>query len=182
MARKPLSFYFQCGYPLLRYICCLECKSHQIEIMKNEVNERLRAMFKKISAQTNSQFPPRVFEIIGGEFIDMDENHVEMQFPVKEAFNNPFRITFGGMFGMWLDCVFGPFSGVVAMAPTVSLDLNITYIQSVSPKDKKVIAKAQVINKTKTFLNLEGQIFKSDGTLCATGTSRLMILDPKRMK
>ena len=150
--------------------------------MKNEVNERLQAMFKNISAQTNSQFPPEVFNIIGGEFIEMGDDYVEMSFPVKEAFNNPFHITFGGMFGMWLDNVFGPFSGVVAKAPTVSLDLNITYIQPVAPKDEKVIAKARVVNKTKTFLNLEGQIYKMDGTLCATGTSRMMILDPKRMK
>jgi len=150
--------------------------------MKNEVNERLQAMFKNISEQTNSQFPPRVFEIIGGEFIAMTDDSVEMSFPVKEVFNNPFHITFGGIFGMWLDNIFGPFSGVVAKAPTVSLDLNITYIQSVSPADENVIAKARVVNKTRTFLNLEGQIFKTDGTLCATGTSRMMILDPKRMK
>ena len=139
-------------------------------------------MFKTISAQTEAQFPAKVFEIMGGEFIDIGEDYIEMSFPVKEAFNNPFHITFGGMFGMWLDNIFGPFSGVVAMAPTVSLDLNITYIQSVSPKDISVIAKASVVNKTKTFLNLEGQILKTDGTLCATGTSRMMILDPKRMK
>ncbi len=150
--------------------------------MKNIENERVLAMFKEISAQTNTQFPPRVFEILEGTFIEMGDDFVEMSFPVKEAFNNPFHITFGGMFGMWLDNVFGPFSGVVTMAPTVSLDLNITYLQPVSPKDKTVTAKARVVSKTKTFLNLEGQILKTDGTLCATGTSRMMILDPKRMK
>jgi len=150
--------------------------------MLENVNAKVQAMFKALSSQTNAQFPPRVFEIIGGEFLDMGEDYVEMSFPVKEAFNNPFHITFGGMYGMWLDNAFGPFSGVVAMAPTVSLDMNITYLQSVSPADKTVIAKAQVVNKSKTFLNLKGQIFKTDGTLCATGTSRMMILDPKRMK
>ena len=150
--------------------------------MSNPVNEKLQAMFAAISDKTNAQFPPNVFEIIGGEFRAMDNESMEMTFPVKELFNNPFHITFGGIYGMWLDSVFGPFSGVVAMAPTVSLDLNITYIQSVSPKDNKIVAKARVVNKTKSFLNLEGQILKMDGTLCATGTSRMMILDPKRIK
>jgi len=150
--------------------------------MKNEVNERLQAMFKALSAQTNGQFPPKVFDIMEGEFLALGDDFVEMSFPIKADFDNPFHITFGGMFGMWLDGVFGPFSGVVAMAPTVSLDLNITYLQSVSVKDEKVIAKARVVSKTKTFLNLEGQIYKTDGTLCATGSSRMMILDPKRMK
>ena len=83
---------------------------------------------------------------------------------------------------MWLDSVFGPFSGVVCMAPTVSLDLDIKYFTSVSPNDQFIIGKGQVVNKTKTFLNLEGQILKEDGTLCASGTSRMMILDPNRMK
>jgi len=150
--------------------------------MTNEVNERIQAMFKTLSEEANGHFPPKVFDIMKGEFIALGDDNIEMSFPIKEAFDNPFHITFGGMFGMWLDGVFGPFSGIVAMAPTVSLDLNITYIQPVSVKDVNVIAKAKVVNKSKTFLNLEGQILKTDGTLCATGTSRMMILDAKRMK
>jgi uncharacterized protein (TIGR00369 family) len=150
--------------------------------MTNNINKRMQAMFESLSKQANGQFPPKVFDIMEGEFIELGSDFIEMSFPIKTDFDNPFHITFGGMFGMWLDGVFGPFSGIVVMAPTVSLDLNITYIQPVSVKDKTVVAKAQVVNKSKTFLNLEGQILKTDGTLCATGTSRMMILDPKRMK
>lgn len=144
--------------------------------------ERLEMMFKIMKSQTDGQFPPRFMEILEGEFIDIDDTHVEIHFPIKEAFNNPFHITFGGLFSMWLDCVFGPFSGLVAQAPTTSLDLNVKFYKSVSPKDKKVIGKAKIINKSKTFLNLEGAIYKTDGTLCATGTTRMLILDPHRMK
>lgn len=146
-----------------------------------EVHDRILKMFQTIGAQTNAQFPPPVFKILGGEFLAINDTSIEIQFPIKTEYNNPFGQTFGGMYGMWLDGLFGPFSGVVCMAPTVSLDLNITYFKPVSPKDNYVIGKAYVINKSKTFLNLEGQIFKQDGTLCASGTSRMMILDPNRM-
>ena len=139
-------------------------------------------MFNSMKQQTDGRFPPRFMEILQGEFIDIDDKNVEMHFPVKDSFNNPFHITFGGLYGMWLDCIFGPFSGLVAQAPTTSLDLNIKYYKSVSPIDEKVIAKGRVVNKTKTFLNMEGEIYKMDGTLCASGTSRMMILDHKRMK
>ena len=150
--------------------------------MAENVNDRVLAMFKALSSQTKSEFPPKVASILEGVFLELDEEKVKMAFPVKEAFNNPFQITFGGIYGMWLDQIFGLFSGIVTMAPTTSLDLNITYYKSVSPEDKTVIVTAQVVNKSKTFINLKGEIRKEDGELCASGTSRMMILDPKRMK
>jgi len=150
--------------------------------MSLTINDRVQALFKTMSEQTQGEFPPPFAKTLEGEFIEFEQDHCKMKFPIKPSFNNPFGITFGGYFGMWIDCSMGPFSGFVAQAPTTSLDLNITYIKSVSPKDEYVYATVNVVNKSKSFLNLEARITKEDGTLCATGTSRLMILDPKRMK
>lgn len=150
--------------------------------MADNVNDRVQAMFEELSKQTKGTFPPPFTKILEGEFLEFEKDHCKMKFPVKAAYNNPFGITFGGFFGMWIDNVMGPFSGFVAMKPTVSLDLIVTYIKAVSPDDEYVLATASVVSKSKSYLLLEAQITKLDGTLCATGTSRLKILDPKRMK
>lgn len=149
--------------------------------MSESVNDRVQSMFKTLSEQTKGKFPPPFAQFLEGEFIEFERDRCQMKFPVKAAYNNPFGITFGGFFGMWIDNVMGPFSGYVAMAPTVSLDLHITYIKAVSPKDEFVIATANVVKLSKSYILLDARVTKEDGTLCATGTSRLKILDPTRM-
>ncbi len=131
-----------------------------------------------------AQFPPNVAKLLEVEFISYDDQeqimHVRM--PIKPEFNNPLHITFGGTYGMFFDMAFGPFSGLVTMVGTTSLDLNITYIRPLRVADKFCYVKAYVVNRSKQFLNLRGEAHKEDGTLVATATSRMMIIDPSRMK
>ena len=131
-----------------------------------------------------AQFPPNVAKLLEVEFISYDDQaqimHVRM--PIKPEFNNPLHITFGGTYGMYFDMAFGPFSGLVTLVGTTSLDLNITYIKPLTVADKYCYVKAYVVSRSKQFLNLRGEAQKEDGTLVATATSRMMIIDPTRIK
>ncbi len=131
-----------------------------------------------------AQFPPNVAKLLGMEFISYDDHdqimHIRM--PIKPEFNNPINITFGGTHGMYFDMAYGPFSGLVTKAATTSLDLNVTFIKPLMVSDDYVHVKAYVISQSKQFLNLRGEAYKAEGTLVATSTSRMMILDSNRIK
>jgi acyl-coenzyme A thioesterase PaaI-like protein len=131
-----------------------------------------------------AQFPPNVAKLLELELLSYDdqEHIMHVRMPIKPDFNNPFHITFGGTYGMYFDMAFGPFSGLVTMMPTTSLDLNITYIKPLSVADQYCHIKAYVTSQSKQFLNLRGEALKEDGTLVATATSRMMIIDPTRLK
>lgn len=145
------------------------------------LHQILKEKFQNIPGGERLQFPPNIFKISEGELLSYDNSHIEMLYAVKKEFNNPFGITFGGIFSIWFDATFGPFSTLISDAPTTSLDLNVNFIKSVSPADKSVIVKAEVISKSKTFINMEGKMYNHKGDLVATGTSRMMILDMSRM-
>jgi acyl-coenzyme A thioesterase PaaI-like protein len=104
-----------------------------------------------------------------------------MRFPIKPEFDNPFHITFGGVYGMFFDMVFGPFSSMETGVGTTSLDLNINFIKPISVADQFVTVKATIVSKSKQFIILEGNAFKGENVLVATCTSRMMIIDPNRM-
>ena len=96
--------------------------------------------------------------------------YAKVSFPIKEAYNNPAGITFGGYFSMFFDAAFGPFSGLSAKAMTTSLDLNVTFLKSLSPKDGKVFVEVEVISQTKSYMVLHGKALKKDGTLAVSYT------------
>ncbi len=145
--------------------------------------EELMKEMKKGSIMEGAQFPPKVFHMVPSEFLEYKKGvHLKLRFPLKEDYNNPFHITFGGIYGMFFDAAFGPFSGLEAEAPTSSLDMNITYLKSTSVKDKYVDITARVVSKSKSYLLIHGEAHKSNGDLVATCTSRMIIMDPSRMQ
>ncbi len=138
---------------------------------------------KKTAPSDRVSFPPPVASILDGEFLEYEEGkRMLMRFPIKPEYDNPFHITFGGVYGMFFDMAFGPFSGLVTQAATTSLDMNITYLKPLSIKDEYVYVEAIVESLSKQFLILSGKAYKTDDTLVATCTSRMMIFDPSRMK
>lgn len=144
--------------------------------------ELMKEMMKGGSIMEGAQFPPNVFQMVPSEFIEYKKGkHLKLRFALKEDYNNPFHITFGGIYGMFFDATFGPFSGLEAEKPTSSLDMNITYLKSTSVQDKYVDITARVVSKSKSYLLIHGEAHKSSGDLVATSTSRMIIMDPSRM-
>lgn len=145
--------------------------------------EELIVELNKGTFMEGAQFPPRVFQMIPSKFLEYKKGvHLKLRFPLKEDYNNPFSITFGGIYGMFFDAAIGPFSGLVAEAPTSSLDMNITYLKSTSVKDQYIDITARVVSKSKSYLLIHGEAHQSNGDLVATCTSRMIIMDPSRMQ
>lgn len=127
-------------------------------------------------------FPPPAFEIIDSEFLEYEEgSHLTFRFPILEKYNNPMNITFGGYYGMFFDMVMGPFSALDAKGPATSLDLNITFLKALSPKDLFVDVTISIVSSTKSFFIVKGEAINSKDELVATSTSRMLVLNAQRV-
>ncbi len=121
--------------------------------------------------------PPNCFVEMQGKYLEYVENEMlKIAFPVQEKYCNPAGNLLGGMVSAFFDNTFGPLSYMAAKKPTVSLDLNITFIKPIAPKDGDIIVEGRIVKMTKSFIIFEGRSYNSRNELIATGTSRMMIL------
>lgn len=145
--------------------------------MNSKNSDAYNSMKEDMGSPEGLTLPPKCFIEMEGKFIDHKENdYLKMSFPVQEKYCNPAGNLLGGMVSAFFDNTFGPFSYMTAKKPTTSLDLNITFIKSISPKEKELIVEAKIIKITKKFIIFEGKAFNPSGDIIATGTSRMMIL------
>lgn len=144
----------------------------------NELTKKFFDQVKKSSGRTDMLFPPPAVKGLDPTVLKHTPGKaIKWSFPVKENYNNPFGITFGGYYGMFFDAAFGPFSGLTAQKPTTSLDLNITFLKPLSPKDKMVIIDVDVVSQSKSYLILYAKAHSGRGVLVATCTTRMLILN-----
>jgi len=121
--------------------------------------------------------PPESSKEMNAEIMEyVEDESIKVKFPLYEKYNNPAGIILGGFLPVFFDLSFGPLSYLAAKKPTASLDLNTTFIRPITIKDKEIIVKASVVNRSKSFLILEAQAFNSKNDLVAAATSRMMIL------
>lgn len=142
-----------------------------------------KEMFKMMlqNVKMDGPFPPPATKHLDLEFLEyIPGKKLKHRAPIKEETYNPGAMVFGGYYAMYFDAAFGPFSFLETEKFCTSLDLNVSFLKSLSLKDEYIIVEASLISKSKTFLIMEGKAYKPDDTLVATATSRMMILDPKR--
>ncbi len=149
------------------------------------MNDLTKQLFKELHDQPFSKkmtTPPPFMKGLDMEFLSYDPGKgATVSFPIREAYNNPMGVTFGGYFGIFFDAAFGPFSGITAKGPTTSMDLNICFLKPLSPKDKEVLVEVEVVSHSKTYLLLHGKAYKGDRVLVATANSRMLIMDIRKM-
>ncbi len=127
------------------------------------------------------KFPPNISKIVQGRLMELREGtSLTMRYEVKSDYDNPIHRTFGGVYALFFDATFGPFSTIITGSMTTSLDLNITFIRSLSVADEYVDIEARVVSLSKSFLVLTGQAYNKNGDVVATCQSRMMILDHTR--
>ena len=127
-----------------------------------------------------SLLPPPAVRHLELDFLEYKEGeYIKHKAAVKPDYNNPAGVMFGGYYGMFFDAAYGPFSFIETQKYAASLDMNVVYLKAVTPKDEFVITQANIISVSKSFLIMDGQMRKLDGTLVATSTTRMMILDKK---
>ena len=134
-------------------------------------------MINSFSGIDGIEIPPKCYHEFKGSAIDFNgKDYIKISFPVQEKHSNPAGNLLGGMIPAFFDNTFGPLSYLIAKKPTVSLDLNTTFIKPISPKEGELIVEAKAIKITKKFILFEGKAYNPSNELIATCTSRMMIL------
>jgi len=143
-----------------------------------------RELYENMMLNKNgdSILPPPALQGMDIEFIEYAEGeYIKLKAPIKARYNNPGQVMFGGYFSMLFDAAFGPFSFIETQLYVTSLDLNVSFLKPLTTKDEFVITQANLVNQSKTFLLMDGKMWKADGTLVATASTRMMILDRVKM-
>jgi len=96
-------------------------------------------------------FPPNCFLHMEGRFVEwnFDENTLTARFPCKEEFYNPRKFMQGGFVVAALDNVLGPLSYLTG-SPSVTTQLNTSFVRPVTPTLEYVEVKAVIHDKTTT--------------------------------
>ena len=144
----------------------------------NDFTKKLFEEMSKNNMGKKMQIPPPAIKNLDPTLLAyVPGKSIKWSFPIKESYNNPFGITFGGYFGMFFDAAMGPFSGMTAKKPTTSLDMNVTFLKPLSPEDKTVTVEVDVVSQSKSYLLLSAKAHSGRGVLVGTCTSRLLILN-----
>lgn len=125
-----------------------------------------------MSFLTDNPGPPAA-ELLGWELIAEHpaEGRIEIAFHPDARMLNPHGTVQGGFVAAMLDDTMGPalvsMSGG-ALAPS-SLDMNVSFLRPIKPG--RVIGRGCVVNKGRSIVFLEAELFDPDGKLLARATS-----------
>lgn len=129
-------------------------------------NELFTLLKKKIPEDAGIVIPPRIFEDMEGELVEyVDGLSLTVRFPVKERYQNPYGFVQGGIVVAAVDNTIGPLSFLLA-TPSVTSQLNATFIRPIGPEQKYLLVKATVIEKTKKNIHLQADVVNESGKLC----------------
>jgi acyl-coenzyme A thioesterase PaaI-like protein len=116
--------------------------------------------------------PPPVFETMGGEFIDFDQDAgvLKTHFPVLHKFLNPYKTMQGGIVAAAVDNTLGPLSMLVAQ-PNVTRRLEMKYSKPVTPDMEFITVEGKFLGQDGERLNFSAEVRDRDGTLLARAKS-----------
>jgi uncharacterized protein (TIGR00369 family) len=119
-----------------------------------ELNARLIA---KMPANAQLAIPPPCLLDMQGEPLDYEDGvSLTMRFPVLPRYANPLGAMQGGFIAAALDNTLGPFAYLIA-PPSVTSQLNISYLRPVLPDATHIICIARLISRTQKTLYLDGE-------------------------
>ncbi len=133
------------------------------QIMNDEL---LASIAKHIPEGSGIKIPPNVFMEMEGELIEYKPGKsLTVKFPVKEKYQNPFGYMQGGMVVAAVDNTIGPLSMLEA-SPSVTSQLNTTFIRPIGADQDYIYITAEVIEKTKRNLHVQADVRNDMGKLC----------------
>ena len=141
------------------------------------LNDTLVAqMNRMMPLGTRLEVPPKAFVDMGGEFVDYQEGQtLSVRFPVKERYQNPMGHMQGGMIVAAIDNTLGPLSFLVA-PPSVTTQLNTSYIRPVTAQDEYIIITGRVLERTRSQLFMMAEVTNAFGKLVAISYATCSIL------
>ena len=93
------------------------------------------------------KIPPPCFVFMEGDILEVTDTSMRVKFPVKPEYQNPFGYMQGGFLVAAMDNTIGPLSFIVA-DPSVTIQLNTSFIRPVTPQTDYIIVEAWLKEKT----------------------------------
>lgn len=126
----------------------------------------------------NMILPPPVITELQGKFIEFDEDAQKLvaQFPVQYKHLQPLKFLQGGIVAALLDSTIGPLSFLVA-PPNVTTQFNISYIRPTTMEAEIVTVTAQVQERTRRQLFIDGVATNPEGKTLAIVRATHQILE-----
>lgn len=136
--------------------------------MGNTTNDDILAQLRtKMPADADMEIPPKVFTDMGGELLHYEEGEaLTARFPVRARYQNPMQYMQGGMIAAAIDNTLGPLSYLVA-PPSVTTQLNTSFIRPVSPDDDYLEVTGWVVEQTGRQLFLAARATNPKGKTVA---------------
>ena len=139
-------------------------------------DELMAQMGRRKLPDSNLELPPKVFVDMEGEFLDYQEGQtLRVRFPVKERYQNPMGHMQGGTIVAAIDNTLGPLSFLVA-PPSVTTQLNTSYIRPVTAQDEHIIITGRVLERTRSQLFMMAEVTNAVGKLVAVSYATCSIL------
>ena len=122
--------------------------------------------------------PPPVFKAMQGEFLNFDKEAgvLETQFPVLEAFLNPYGSMQGGMVAAAVDNTFGPL-GMLVAPPNVTRRLEMKYSHPVTLDLEFITVTAKLHSREGRWLVLTADVRDQSGRILARAKATHWILE-----
>ena len=123
--------------------------------------------------------PPPIITELQGKFIEFDREQQRLvaEFPVQYKHLQPLKYLQGGMVAALLDSTIGSLSFLVA-PPNVTTQFNISYLRPTTQAEEFVRVTAQVTDRTRRQLFIEGRATNPQGkTLAIAYATHQIITD-----
>ncbi|KWV56496.1 phenylacetic acid degradation protein [Bradyrhizobium macuxiense] len=125
---------------------------------------------------------PPCAKLLGWRLIDArpQDGWIRILFDGKEAFCNPAGFVQGGMLSAMLDDTMGPAVFVMTEGRlyTTTITMNVNFMAPAKPGP--ITGEATVTQLGKTIAFVEGRLTAKDGTLLATATSSIRLVESAR--
>lgn len=123
------------------------------------------------------QLPPNCFTEMKAEVLTFEDGlTLTVIFPNDPRYHNPLGLMQGGFIVAAIDNTLGPLSYLVA-PPSVTTQLNTTYIRPVTPRDSHIVVHGEVLEKSRTQLHLKARVVNPAGKLIAMAFATCQILN-----
>ena len=125
---------------------------------------------------------PPCAKLLGWRLIDArpEDGWIRILFDGKESFCNPAGFVQGGMLSAMLDDTMGPAVFVMTEGRlyTTTITMNVNFLAPAKPGP--ITGEATVTQLGKTIAFVEGRLTAKDGTLLATATSSIRLVESAR--
>jgi uncharacterized protein (TIGR00369 family) len=144
------------------------------ELTADAILARLR---DRMPDGSSLQIPPPVFQDMEGELLsyDPDAQVLRARFPVLERYQNPLGTMQGGILVALVDNTLGPLS-YLAAPPSVTTQLNTTFIRPVTAKDTYVEVEGRVTEQAGRQLFMTARVTNAQGKTLALSQATCQIL------